>query len=311
MTRVAHSRPNAKGALAPGRPPGERLDLHPRMEDGTATMAWYDGFRGQVVVVTGASSGIGRATALAFAAAGARIVLMARRRDLLDEVANLARASGAEVLVVPTDVTERAQVQAAFAAVDDRFGRVDVVVNNAGILLPAPVPELDPADLERMLRVNLFGALFVMQESIRRMRAQGRGCVVNVGSLAGRRGVSPLGGYCATKFALIGLTEALRTEIHGEPIHVALVLPGVVETPMVDAVAADPEFLDLWPSSLNMPPSWVVWAIFAAVRFDLVEVSVPPGAATLEKFAALAPGVADSLVHWAKRFAHWLSTDAR
>ena len=209
------------------------------MEDGAVAVAWYDSFRGQVVVVTGASSGIGRATALAFAAAGARVVLMARRRDVLDEVAELARASGAEALVVPTDVTERAQVQAAFAAVDDRFGRVDVVVNNAGILLPASVLELDPADLDRMLRVNLFGALFVMQESVRRMRARKRGCVVNVASLAGRRGVSPLGGYCASKFALVGLTEALRTELHGEPVHVALVLPGVVETPMVDAVSAD------------------------------------------------------------------------
>jgi NAD(P)-dependent dehydrogenase (short-subunit alcohol dehydrogenase family) len=124
-------------------------------------------------------------------------------------------------------------------------------------------------------------------------------------SLAGRRGVSPLGGYCATKFALVGLTEALRTELRGKPLHVALVLPGVVDTPMVDAVSADQEFLDLWPSSLNMPPSWVVWAVFAAVRFRLVEVSVPPGAATLEKLAALAPGVADSIVHWATRAMHW------
>jgi NAD(P)-dependent dehydrogenase (short-subunit alcohol dehydrogenase family) len=274
-------------------------------------VAWYDSFRGQVVVVTGASSGIGRATALAFAAAGARVALLARRREVLDEVADLARASGAEALVLPTDITERGQVQAAFAAVDERYGRLDVVVNNAGILVPASVLELDPADLDRMLRVNLFGALFVMQESIHRMRARQRGCVVNVASLAGRRGISPLGGYCASKFALVGLTEALRTELHDDPVHVALVLPGVVETPMADAVSADPEFLDLWPTALNMPPSWVVWAIFAAARFQLVEVGVPPGAAALEKLATLAPGVADSIVHWAKRFSHWLSTAGR
>jgi NAD(P)-dependent dehydrogenase (short-subunit alcohol dehydrogenase family) len=281
------------------------------MEDGASAMAWYDSFRGQVVVVTGASSGIGRATALAFAAAGARVVLIARRRDMLDDVAHLARESGAEVLVVPADVTERGQVQAAFAAVDDRFGRTDVVVNNAGILLPATVLELDPSDLDRMLRVNLFGALFVMQESVRRMRARKRGCVVNVASLAGRRGVSPLGGYCASKFALVGLTEALRTELHGEPVHVALVMPGVVETPMADAMSADPEFLELWPSSLNMPPSWVVWAVFAAARFHLVEVSVPPGAAALEKLAALTPGVADNVVHWAKQLSRWLAAGSR
>jgi NAD(P)-dependent dehydrogenase (short-subunit alcohol dehydrogenase family) len=125
-------------------------------------------------------------------------------------------------------------------------------------------------------------------------------------SLAGRRGVTPLGGYCASKFALIGLTEALRTELRESPVHVGLVLPGVVDTPMVDQVSHDADFVDLWPSSLNMPPSWVVWAVFASVRFGLVEVSVPPGAGTLEKLGALAPGVADTLVGWARSATHWL-----
>jgi NAD(P)-dependent dehydrogenase (short-subunit alcohol dehydrogenase family) len=270
-------------------------------------VTWFESFRGKVVLVTGASSGIGRASALAFAAAGARVALVARRRPLLEEVAELVRAAGSESLVVPADVADRAQVQRCFVSVRDHFGRVDVVVNNAGVLIPAHVLDLDPTELDAMLRVNLFGALFVMQEAVGQMRAQRGGSIVNVASLAGRRGVSPLGGYCATKFALVGLTEALRTELHGEPVHVALVLPGVVETPMVDAVAADPEFLDLWPSALNMPPSWVVWAVFAAVRFGLVEVSVPPGAATLEKLAALAPGIADSLVHWATRASRWIA----
>src|SRR5262249_6692843 len=81
---------------------------------------------------------------------------------------------------------------------------------------------------------------------------------------------------------------------------VALVLPGIVETPMVDQATHDEDFLAFWPNELNMPPSWVVWAIFAAARFRLLEVSVPPGAATLEKLAALAPGVADRLVYWAR-----------
>jgi len=268
-------------------------------------MAWLEGFRDRVVVVTGASSGIGRATALAFGAAGARLGLIARRRALLDEVAALAHA---ECLTVPTDVTDRDAVRAAFAAIHARFGRIDVVVNNAGVLIPAPVPDIDPGDLDAMLRVNLFGALYVMQESLGIMRTQQAGSIVNIGSLASRRGVPELGGYCATKFALIGLTESLRSEVHGEPIHVGLVLPGIVETPMVEGVTHDQEFLDLWPSALNMPPSWVVWAIFASVRFRLVEVSVPPGAGTIEKLAALSPGVADNVVHWARNAAHWLAT---
>lgn len=263
-------------------------------------MAWWRDFEGKVVVVTGASSGIGRATALAFAAAGARVVLVARRRAALEEVARLAGGA----VVVPTDVTDRDAVRTCFDETLARCGRVDVVVNNAGVLLPAPIADIAASDLDAMMRVNVYGALWVMQEAVARMRTTG-GSIVNVASLAGRRGVTPLGGYCATKFALIGLTEALRTELHASPLHVGLVLPGVVETPMVEQVSHDQEFLELWPSTLNMPPSWVVWAIFASVRFGLVEVSVPPGAATLEKLAALAPGVADRIVDWARSATRW------
>lgn len=272
-------------------------------------MAWFEGFRGKVVAVTGASSGIGREAALAFGGAGARVALIARRRDLLEEVAREIRAdpSGtAEALVLPTDVTERAAVHEAMQAARRHFGSLEVVVNNAGVLLPSPVADLKRADLERMLEVNLLGALFVMQESLSIMRQQtGGGVIVNVASLAGRRGVTPLGGYCASKFALVGLTEALRMELHGSDVHVSLVLPGVIETPM--AHGSEHELENLWPSSLNMPPAWVVWAIFAAARFRLVEISVPPGAATLEKLAALAPGVADSAVYWGTQATSWLA----
>lgn len=273
-------------------------------------MAWWQAFRDRSVLVTGASSGIGRATAVAFGSAGARVVLAARRRAELEQVAAEIAAHGGRALVVPTDVTDRDAVRACFERVVGGHGRVDVVVNSAGLLIPGHVAELRAEDLDAMLGVNLRGALFVMQEALAHLPAEG-GSIVNVASLAGRRGVSPLGGYCATKFALVGLTEALRTELHDGHVHVGLVLPGVVETPMVEAAAQDPEFVDLWPAALNMPPSWVVWAIFAAVRFRLVEVSVPPGAGTLEKLAALAPGVADLLVDWAKRTSHWIATSAR
>jgi len=271
-------------------------------------MAWPQAFRDRVVLVTGASSGIGRATAVAFGAAGARVALVARRRAELERVAAEIVASGGRALVAPADVTERSQVAACFQEVTDAYGPIDVVVNNAGILRPAPVVEIRAEDLDAMLRVNLFGALYVMQEAVTRMQT---GTIVNVASLAGRRGMTPLGGYCATKFALVGLTEALRTELDGRGIHVALVMPGVVDTPMAEVIDHDPDFLDLWPAALNMPPSWVVWAIFAAVRFGLVEVSVPPGAATLEKLASLAPGMADTMVRWARSMSHWVAEATR
>jgi len=253
-------------------------------------------FRDRTVLVTGASSGIGRATALAFADAGSNLVLVARRAQVLAKVAAEARKLGAQTLVAATDVTDPEAVAACFRKAVRRFGTVDIVVNNAGVLIPARVVDLRTADLQRMLDVNLIGALHVMQEAVKVMRRQGRGHVVNVGSLAGRRGFSPLGGYCATKFALVGLTEALRTELVGERIHVSLVLPGVVDTPMAAVAQADPETAEVWPAALTMPPSWVVWSIFLAIRFRLAEIAVPPGSALIEKLAALAPGATDTLL---------------
>ena len=256
-------------------------------------------FRGRVVLVTGASAGIGRATALAFASAGAKVVLVARRPQALATVAREVRAAGAEALVAAADVAKPAEVAAAFRKAQRRFGGVDIVVNNAGVMIPAEVTGMDPSDLQAMLDVNLFGALHVMQQAVKHMRERGHGHIVNVASLAGRRGFSPLGGYCASKFALVGLTEALRTELVGERIHVSMVMPGVVDTAMATTLQGRDDTADLWPQRLNMPPSWVVWSIFLAIRFRLAEVGVPPGSAALEKLAALAPGTTDTLLRWA------------
>ena len=253
-------------------------------------------FRDRTVLVTGASSGIGRATALAFADAGSNLVLVARRAQVLSKVAIEARKLGAQTLVAATDVTDPEAVAACFRKAVRRFGAVDVVVNNAGVLIPAKVVNLRTVDLQRMLDVNLIGALHVMQEAVKLMRRQGRGHIVNVGSLAGRRGYSPLGGYSATKFALVGLTEALRTELVGERINVSLVLPSVIDTPMATKIQQDPASADTWPEALTLPPSWVVWSIFLAIRFRLAEIGVPPGSALIEKLAALAPGTTDTLL---------------
>ncbi|MBI1815279.1 MAG: SDR family oxidoreductase [Deltaproteobacteria bacterium] len=271
-------------------------------------MAMFDDFRDKVVLVTGASSGIGRETALAFGAGGAHVALVARRREALEEVQRAIVARGGKALVAPADVTKPSAVRACIKTVLGRFKRIDVVVNNAGVLIASPVVDLKAADLAAMLKVNLFGALAVMQEAVKVMQRQGDGCIVNVASLAGRRGVTPLGGYCASKFALVGLTEALRTELRGSNVHVALVMPGVIDTPMAHGFAEDAQLSNMWPTALNMPPAWVVWAIFAAARFRLVEVSVPPGAATLEKLAALMPGVADSVIHWGTQATQWVSS---
>jgi len=260
-------------------------------------LPWMRSFRNKVVLVTGASSGIGKETAVAFGRQGARVALAARRRELLRQVAADVTAAGGRALVVPVDVTDARAVRAAVGRVRRAWDRLDVLVNNAGVLIPDTVQELAVADLEAMLRVNLYGALFMMQAALPLMARQGRGTIINVASLGGRRGITPIGGYCATKFALVGLTEALRTEVDGRKIHVGLVMPGVVETPMVhdanqEAISAD------WPEALNMPVSWVATAVLLAARFRLREIAVPPGAATLEIIGSLAPGAMDAVIGW-------------
>ncbi len=260
-------------------------------------LPWLGTFDEQVVLITGASSGIGRETALMFARRGARVALAARRKEALEGVASEIDKAGGRALVVPTDVGDPVSVRTAVTRVRRAWGGVDLLVNNAGVMIPSTVARLKAADLESMLRVNLFGALFMTQAVLPLMQRQGRGVIINIASLAGRRGVTPLGGYCATKFGLVGLTEALRTELGGSKLHVGLVMPGVVETPMVQGIDQD-AILSEWPSLFNMPPEWIAAAVALVARFRLYEISVPPGAATLEVVAALAPGAADALIGW-------------
>lgn len=261
-------------------------------------------FRGRTMLVTGASSGIGYDIAVVLGSLGVKIALLARRRLLLDKLAAAIRAEGSEAVVLSADVSKPEQVLDAVGLALNDLGHIDILVNSAGILQPGAVETIDPQDLRRMLEVNLFGTLHVIQAVLPSMRQAGAGSIVNIGSLAGRRGVPPLGGYSATKFALVGLTEALRVELFGTGIHTALVMPGVVDTPMIRG--AEPErprrFPEIFPP---MPVRWVTWAVIAAVTLGLTEVDVPPGAATVEKLAALFPGVSDAALAFGNRLWEW------
>jgi NAD(P)-dependent dehydrogenase (short-subunit alcohol dehydrogenase family) len=263
-------------------------------------------FHDRVVLVTGASSGIGRDIALRFSEMGAKVALLARRKPLLDELAHEIESHGGSVLVLPADVTKRAEVHDAVERTLKDFGRIDVLVNSAGIMTSDRVEAMKPRDLERMMAVNLFGTLHAMQAVLPSMRKAGSGNIVNIGSLAGRRGMTPLGGYAASKFALVGLTEALRVELFRSGVKVSLVMPGVIDTQLGRTKSADEPRPGLAQAMTAMPVRWVTWAVIAAVMLGLAEVDVPPGAAVAEKIASLFPGLTDAVIALGAQFVEWL-----
>ncbi|GAB4444815.1 MAG: SDR family oxidoreductase [Chloroflexi bacterium OHK40] len=183
--------------------------------------------RDRVVIITGASAGIGAAAARAFGAAGARLVLAARSRERLE---HLAATLPGQPIVVPTDVSDPAQCRALVARALAEAGRADILINNAGVGLAGPVAELAPEDVWRALAVDLFGPLALIQAAVPPMRAQGRGQIINVSSVLAAQPLPYLGGYAAAKAALERLSEALRMELRGSGITVTVLRPGTTST---------------------------------------------------------------------------------
>lgn len=183
----------------------------------------------RVIVITGASSGFGALIARRCAARGARVVLAARTTEHLEQLAG--ELGGAmRALAVPADVTRDEDVQQLRDATLARFGRVDVLVNNAGFGIFAPVATAPPGDLERMLAVNLHGAIRCTQAFLPALHASGAGQIVMMASLGGLVAAPNMGYYCATKFALVGLARTLMLELDGGPVRCALICPGVAAT---------------------------------------------------------------------------------
>ncbi len=195
----------------------------------------FNGISGKVIAITGASSGIGEATALRLASRGACVVLGARRIDRLDAlVAKITEAGGAASCVV-TDVTKRAHVENLVKVACERHGKLDVLVNNAGIAHLAPLDELRVEDWEAMIDVNLKGTLYGIAAALPLFRAQGFGHFVNVLSTSGIKIVPTQGVYAGTKNAVRAISESLRQEA-GERLRVTVVSPGLVRTELADAM---------------------------------------------------------------------------
>lgn len=193
--------------------------------------------RGAVVVITGASSGIGRASALKLAERGANVVLAARGERALAEVAALCRERGVEAIAVPTDVSDERQVEALARAAEVRFGRVDVWVNNAAVSLFAPFEEAPLADYRRVIETNLFGTVYGARAALKRFREQGTGVLINMSSAVGKGGTPYVSAYVASKFGIIGLSESLRQELLDTDIDVVTVLPASIDTPLFQHAA--------------------------------------------------------------------------
>jgi NAD(P)-dependent dehydrogenase (short-subunit alcohol dehydrogenase family) len=185
----------------------------------------------KVVLITGASSGIGRATALRLAGHGARLALAARSAGALADVVGEAERAGAEALAVPTDVTDPEQCRRAVESAVGRFGALDVLICSAGVSMRARFLDCDLPAIERVMRVNFFGVLYATHHALPHVK-KARGSLVAVSSLTGKRGTPTYSVYGASKFAVQGLYEGLRVELKPDGVHVGVFSPGHVDTPL-------------------------------------------------------------------------------
>lgn len=245
---------------------------------------------GEVALVTGASSGIGAATARALARQGARVVLAARRADELQRQARAIEEAGGQALAVPTDVTDAQQVKRLLVRARDAFGHVDVLINNAGAIWLKRLSNTSPADIDAVLSTNLLGTLLVTQEALPDMLARRHGAIVSVGSVAGRVAIEPL--YSATKFGVRGYSLALRRQLAGSGVSVSVVEPGNIATAMTAGMS------DGLPG-----PELVADAIVGLVVHPRRELIVPRQHYLLAWIEQLLPDVADILHdkrHWSR-----------
>jgi len=239
---------------------------------------------GHTAIVTGASSGIGAATARMLADEGASVALAARREERLQTLRDEIEADGGTALVVPTDVTDRAQVQHLADATVDRFGRIDILINNAGIMPLSLMKNLHEEEWEQMVDVNVKGVLHAIGAALPVMQAHGGGHIVNISSVAGRR-LFPGGAvYCGTKHFVRALSEGMRNELapdHG--IRVTSIEPGAVATELPQTITDDDilaqmqeGFGDLEMMESEDIAEAIRYALTAPERVDVEELLVMP-----------------------------------
>lgn len=226
----------------------------------------------QVALVTGAGRGIGKAISESLAAEGATVVLASRTKPELESLQKNIEARGGKAMVLVTDVTDDRQVASLFEAIDRKFGRLDILINNAGRGFFAPVRELPVQELDSMWNLNLRAVFVCTQQAIRRMEKQESGIIVQLSSLAGKNAFVGGSGYAATKWALIGFSRSLMLEVRKHNIRVVTVCPGSVDTSFSPQVHENSEKI-LSPEDVA---ETVLAAVLISPRAMVSEIDIRP-----------------------------------
>lgn len=208
---------------------------------------------GRVALVTGASSGIGDATARALAAAGADVVVTARRADRLDALVRDLKKQGVKAHAIEADLLKEADNKRIVTETEDKFGRLDILVNNAGVMLLSPVAESNPSDWRRMLDLNVLALMVSSQAALPGMRKRGSGDIINISSTAGRIANPASAGYSASKFGVVAFSEALRREVQKDKVRICVIEPGLVATELRDHIpdATTKKSINAWAESVR------------------------------------------------------------